>query len=148
MAKYCRQCGEKMDDNAKFCGMCATPFDDKPKGDPGKKKMIMKVALLALAVLFIVLLVTKCAGGGSVESKLVGTWYFGKNDSYAFTLYDDGTCKIDGEYGTGTWAVVNKNKLKLTNIYGQSEVAEIEKLTGSKLILRSGNKTQTLIKKG
>lgn len=146
MAKYCRQCGEKMNDNAKYCGMCATPFDDKPKGNPGRGRMIMKVALLALAVLFIVLLVTKCSGG-SVESKLVGTWYLEKNDSYAFTLYDDGTCKIDGEYGTGTWAVVNKDKLKLTNFYGQSEVAEIEKLTGSKLILCSGNQEQTFVKK-
>lgn len=145
MAKYCRHCGERMHDNAKFCGMCAAPVDDISRRNPVGGRMLRKVVLLMLAVLLVALPVAKLSGG--LESKLVGAWYWEENDSYAFTLYDDGTCDIRYEYGTGRWAVVNENKLKMTDFYGESEVAEIVKLTGNKLVLGYGNNTVTLIKK-
>lgn len=150
MAKYCKQCGERMNDNAKFCGMCRAPFEMET-GNPGKPdrlKKAGKILILAVILIMMISFITKCAGGGSIESKLVGSWYFEKNDSFAFTLYDDGTCEIDGEYGSGTWTVVNDSKLKLTNFYGQSDASEIDKISGNTLVLGSGEKTQTFVKKG
>lgn len=96
-------------------------------------------------MLLIILLLSQC-GGGSVEDNLVGSWYLERNGSYMFTLYDDGTCKIDGEYGAGKWAVVNDNKLKLTNFYGSTEVIEIVDLSKDTLIVGNGEDTQTLVK--
>ena len=81
-------------------------------------------AVLAVAVVVIAIFVgVKLLGGGSYEDKLPGEWYADPEassiDEPLFTLYTDGTCTIWGEYGTGHWALVNDNQLKLTNIYGQ-----------------------------
>ena len=81
-------------------------------------------AVLAVAVVVIAIFVgVKLLGGGSYEDKLLGEWYADPEassiDEPFFTLYSDGTCTIWGEYGTGHWALVNDNQLKLTNIYGQ-----------------------------
>ena len=71
-------------------------------------------AVLAVAVVVIAIF---------VGVKLLGEWYADPEassiDEPLFTLYTDGTCTIWGEYGTGHWALVNDNQLKLTNIYGQ-----------------------------
>ena len=58
------------------------------------------------------------ACGKNYEKQLVGTWYREGDSSTAFTLYDDGTCEIAGEYGTGSWAVVNDDQFKLSIFYG------------------------------
>lgn len=59
----------------------------------------------------------------SYENQLTGSWYAEPGTARVsgpiFTLYSDGTCEIDGQYGTGTWAVVNDGLLKLTDFYGQ-----------------------------
>ncbi len=75
-------------------------------------------------------------------SLLPGSWYIDGNQEPAFILYDDGTCEIDNEYGTGTWSVVNENQLKLTNYYGETKVATINELTDDKLVLGNGDDTQ------
>ena len=81
-------------------------------------------AVLAVAVVVIAIFVgVKLLGGGSYEDKLPGEWYADPEassiDEPLFTLYTDGTCTIWGEYGTGHWALVNDNQLKLTTFYGQ-----------------------------
>ena len=73
------------------------------------------------------------AGDGFVagwlrEKQLEGIWYLEGWSGPAFTFYDDGSCKIQGEYGTGTWTLVNDDQLKISNFYGETVVLTIESI--------------------
>lgn len=143
MAKYCKYCGEPVGANTKYCGKCGAPV--VVKNNPSGNGKWFRICALALVMVLIILLFSRC-GGGSVEDNLVGSWYLERNGSHMFTLYDDGTCKIDGEYGTGTWAVVNENKLKLSNFYGSTQVVEIVDVSRDMLVVGDDDSTQTLVK--
>ena len=41
---------------------------------------------------------------------IIGTWYRQGSDDLAFTIYDDGTCMIDNDYGKGTWSIANEDQ--------------------------------------
>ena len=84
-----------------------------------------KLTGILLTIAILIFLLEGCAKKDDFESKLAGTWYSEGSNEAAFVLYDDGTCEIAGEYGTGTWNIVNENQLKLTNFYGETEVAKI-----------------------
>ena len=99
--------------------------------------MDMKKIMLTLMIFLLSL--TGCTGKTSLETQLSGTWYMEGGQEVAFVLYDDGTCEIAGEYGTGTWSVVNDDQFKLTNYYGESETATIEKIEKDILVLSDGN---------
>ncbi len=94
------------------------------------KKMLNFVAMS----LVLALLMTGCSGKIK-EKNLLGSWYRDGREDASFILYDDGTCEIDGEYGTGTWSIVNDNQLKLTNFYGETETATIDSVKNGSLIL-------------
>ena len=143
MANYCKYCGESVEVNAKFCGKCGEPTAVN-EVYPGNVKWL-RIGALALVVVLIIVLFTKCVGG-SVEDMLVGSWYTAEYDSLAFVLYDDGTCKLDGEYGTGKWAVVNDDKLKLSNFYGETVTPEIVDISKDELVLNYGSSTRTFVK--
>ena len=87
------------------------------------KKQILTAGLAVIVAVIALFVGVKLLGGGSYEKQLPGEWYAdpaaSNFDEPLFTLYTDGTCSIWGEYGTGHWALVNDNQLKLTNIYGQ-----------------------------
>lgn len=103
-----------------------------------------KLLALGLAVLMLLLCLAGC--GNSIKSQLVGSWYLNGETTYdrdgkegpALILYSDGTCVIASEYGTGTWALVNENQLKLTSFYGESEAKTIESLKNGCLTLEGG----------
>jgi len=99
-----------------------------------------------LLLLLIVFLFTGCAGQASVEEQLAGNWCVDGEDEILFALYDDGTCQIAGSYGTGTWSVVNDNQLKLTDFYGQTEIAAIKEIKDGKLTLGIGEDELVLVK--
>jgi len=81
-------------------------------------------------------------------SLLPGAWYE-EGASYAsFILYSDGTCEISGEYGLGTWNVVNGNLFRLSNIYGESETATIDWVNENELHLSDGGYTSVFYRKG
>lgn len=94
---------------------------------------------LVLALSFLMLLMTACAESGSLEKELAASWYYENSADAAFTLYTDGTCVIAGEYGAGKWSIVNENQLKLSNYYGETEVATI--ISVEKGCLKLGNGT-------
>ena len=100
--------------------------------------MKKKFKVLSLLVCVVLVLSLFCGCGGGYEKKLTGSWYHEGYSSPYFTLYSDGTCEINGEYGTGKWAVVNENQLKLTNFYGESEICGIEAVKGGTLTLDNG----------
>ena len=143
MSKYCRYCGEPMETGAKFCGKCGEPVTVNK--DHSGNDRLLRIGTLALVVVLIIVLFSRC-GGGSIEDMLVGSWYTAEYDSLAFVLYDDGTCKLDGEYGTGKWAVVNDDKLKLSNFYGETVTPEIVDISKDELVLNYGSSTRTFVK--
>lgn len=68
------------------------------------------------------------------ETKILGTWYH--DGSEIVTFYSDNTCKIAGNYGLGTWAVVNGGLLNISDAYGQLMLsASIDKLDANTLQL-------------
>ena len=94
-----------------------------------KKKRLRKEIRVALYVLGALLALTICLVvvlkiAGPSKGMLKGKWYDSRGN-YAFTLYDDGTCEISGEYGIGTWNVVNKDTLRLSNYLGETETGKI-----------------------
>ncbi len=93
-----------------------------------------------LIVLICIMALSACGISGNYEHQLTGTWYMEGSKEAAFVLYDDGTCEIAGEYGTGTWSVVNDNQLKLTNFYGEAETMPIVSIENNCLILGDENK--------
>lgn len=90
------------------------------------------------AMLFVVMLFTGCGGRNSYEKQLATSWYAEGDDSPAFTLYSDGTCEIDGAYGTGKWSVVNEDQLKLTTFFGESVVITIVSIENGCLTISDG----------
>lgn len=93
-----------------------------------KTKMSVIVSMLCMVILFV-------ACGTNLGEELQGSWYREGSSKSAFTLYSDGSCEIAGEYGTGTWSIVNDNQLKLTNYYGESQVAGIISVEDGCLVL-------------
>jgi hypothetical protein len=102
--------------------------------DEQEEKVMKKMSNFVAMSLVFVLLMTGCSGKIK-EKNLLGSWYRDGREDASFILYDDGTCEIDGEYGTGTWSIVNDNQLKLTNFYGETETATIDSVKNGSLIL-------------
>lgn len=115
----------------------------------------LKMVAMALMVT-ILLLFASCGestgkqSGKSTKEQLVGSWYKNGKTSITrdgsrgpiFILYDDGTCELASEYGTGRWSVVNEDQLKLTNFYGESSTATIVSVENGELTLDADG-TQT-----
>lgn len=151
---FCGSCGAKVSENTKFCPMCgkstkqssggskeshaATLFEPHSEAKQKRGKFSVPAVASALIVVAIVIAAFIMFGGRSYEKQLVGSWYREGDSRPVFTLYDDGTCEIAYEYGTGRWAVVNDGKLKLTNFYGESETKAIESLKNGCLTMEDG----------
>lgn len=78
--------------------------------------------------------------GESTEELMVGDWYLEGDDRLQFTIYDDGTCQIRGDYGQGKWSVVNKDTLKLVDFYGQVTTYPISSIDKDSLTIELPSK--------
>lgn len=98
----------------------------------------LKIAsiLLVISILF-----AGC-GADNYEKQLVGSWYEAGDEEALFVFYEDGSCKIRNEYGAGTWAVVNNDRLKVTDFYGQSNTAMIATIEDGCLTLNIDGGTE------
>ena len=104
-----------------------------------KQRNFQCLILLICAMLCL----ASCGGTKKNSTKdLCQTWYEEGNDWASFVLYDDGTCELSSKYGTGTWAVVNDDILKLTDSYGDSNTWKLKSFSSDCLILLSGNENQ------
>lgn len=106
----------------------------------------MKIMKRAAGLIFLVMTAAVILCGCAGKGKYVGTWCEQGSSREMFTLYSDGTCEISGEYGSGKWEIVNGKTLKLTNYYGETQTATIEKADGKTLVISSGDYTTTLEK--
>lgn len=100
-----------------------------------------KVKRILTMLLCACLMATMLFGCGSknYEKKLAASWYVEGESTPSFTLYDDGTCKIDNEYGIGTWSVANDNQLRITNYYGETLVVTIVSVKDGCLTIEAEN---------
>ena len=55
------------------------------------------------------------------------------------SLYDDGTCQIQGDYGQGKWSIVDEDTLKLTDFYGETRTYPITAVDDNSLELELPN---------
>lgn len=104
----------------------------------------MKKFLSVISLILLVILIMTGCGNGGLEKKLATSWYFADDDSPIFSLYTDGTCTIPGEYGTGTWVLVNDNQLKVTSYYGESLVLTIESINNGVMTVQVDGETGKL----
>lgn len=122
-----------------------------------KKSTCQQQGFLKKAVVILIVLLlftfTSCGKSASLEDQLVGSWYINGETSMTrdgtrgpiFTFYDDGTCEIATEYGTGRWSVVNEVQLKITNFYGESHTATIINVENGELILEADGEQVTYL---
>ena len=89
--------------------------------------------------IFVILIVSILLGGcgSSINKDVIGSWYRENCDTPSFVLYEDGTCEIDGEYGQGTWKIVDDDELVLSNYYGETQSATIKSIKSGCLVLES-----------
>lgn len=67
--------------------------------------------------------------GKNVKKLVLGDWYMDWSESPIYSIYDDGTCKLRGDYGLGRWSLVNKDRLNISGFYGETETYVIEKIS-------------------
>ena len=75
--------------------------------------------------------------GKSKEELMSGDWYLQGDDRLSLSLYDDGTCQIQGDYGQGKWSIVDEDTLKLTDFYGETRTYPITAVDDNSLELES-----------
>lgn len=84
----------------------------------------MNMKRVMSSVLVFVCLLCGLSGCG-VKDTLVGKWYNSKEK--CLDIRSDGTWKLDGSYGTGTWKILDDNKtVEFLDFYGDSQNAAIE----------------------
>lgn len=159
---FCGFCGVKVSEYAKFCPMCGRPTrqgksggkatqntagpESRSASEQRNKKSLVPIIVGAAVLITVFIVAVVLLADQGYKKQLVGSWYINGTTSItrdgdrgpAFTLYSDGTCKIATEYGTGRWAVVNDNQLKLTNFYGESDTKTIKSLKNGCLIMEDG----------
>ena len=87
MAKFCGNCGAKINDNAKVCSECGTPIDDifqsssEKKANPAKKKKSKKkfkitvmLVFVAVAAIIIINVVSKFTGYNALLRKVMAAY--------------------------------------------------------------------------
>lgn len=100
------------------------------------KEKVFRIKMLCFCLVGILL--SGCQNNNFDKQIAGNIWYREGEDKPSFELFDDGTCVIKDEYGSGTWSIVDNDTLKLTDYYGQAEIATIVSIEGNKMVLKSG----------
>ncbi len=84
-------------------------------------KRKVKLATLILVIVSLSLSLSAC---GKVEKEIVGMWY--DSDGDVLNVQKDGTYNYEGEYGTGTWKILDdKETIEFKDFYGSTKNIEI-----------------------
>ena len=93
---------------------------------------------------------TACGGDGSgvcgstadgmqeenIKKLVLGDWYMEGYSRLEYAIYDDGSCQVRSGYGLGKWSIVNDDKLRISDFYGQTLIYKIEKISKKSMTLR------------
>lgn len=84
-------------------------------------KSIVKIVSVVLVITSIFLTLSACGG---VEDEIIGMWY--DEDGDVLSVQKDGTYNFEGEYGSGTWKILDDNvTIEFTDFYGMTKNIEI-----------------------
>ena len=82
----------------------------------------------------------------SKQELILGEWYAGF-ETPSWTFYDDGTCKLIGDYGLGKWSLVNDDTiLNVSDFYGETHSYNLVSVDENQLTISAdgGNGTVEL----
>lgn len=83
----------------------------------------MKTRIRTASSLLVVLAILLCSLSGcgtSFEKNIIGKWY--NNNGKCLDVRSDGTWKLEGSYGTGTWKILDdKTTFEFTDYYGDTQ---------------------------
>ena len=121
MAKFCGNCGAKLDDNARVCGHCGTPVGGAPTNMSGavtqmsttskKASNTIKQGFLLVVAIIIVLFAIRIISGVIGGNSIVGTWT--SDDGMFLTFNEDGTYTASYMYGSSSYAIKDDDTLIL-----------------------------------
>lgn len=102
-----------------------------------KEKTILYAICAVIVCAVVAVCVVQNIGGREKEMKklLANSWYRQWSESVSFTLYDDGTVSIPGDYGQGRWSLVNDDILKISDFYGETITFKIDDLDDQWLVV-------------
>lgn len=102
-----------------------------------KEKTILYAVCAVIVCAVVAVCVVQNIGGREKEMKklLANSWYRQWSESVSFTLYDDGTVSIPGDYGQGRWSLVNDDILKISDFYGETITFKIDDLDDQWLVV-------------
>ena len=102
-----------------------------------KEKTILNAICAVIVCAVVAVCVVQNIGGREKEMKklLANSWYRQWSESVSFTLYDDGTVSIPGDYGQGRWSLVNDDILKISDFYGETITMKIDDLDDQWLVV-------------
>lgn len=102
-----------------------------------KEKTILYAVCAVIVCTVVAVCVVQNIGGREKEMKklLANSWYRQWSESVSFTLYDDGTVSIPGDYGQGRWSLVNDDILKISDFYGETITFKIDDLDDQWLVV-------------
>lgn len=115
-----------------------------------KEKTILYAVCAVVVCAVVAVCVVQNIGGREKEMKklLANSWYRQWSESVSFTLYDDGTVSIPGDYGQGKWSLVNDDILKISDFYGETITFKIDDLDDQWLVvyeIEDGQQSETKI---
>ena len=72
----------------------------------------------------------------NIKKLVLGDWYMEGYSRLEYAIYDDGSCQVRSGYGLGKWSIVNDDKLRISDFYGQTLIYKIEKISKKSMTLR------------
>ena len=75
-------------------------------------------------------------GKKNTKKLILGDWYMEGYSRLEYAIYDDGSCQVRSGYGLGKWSIVNDDKLRISDFYGQTLIYKIEKISKKSMTLR------------
>lgn len=84
-------------------------------------KKTVKLVSIVLMIISILLSLSACGG---IEDDIIGMWY--DDDGNVLSVQKDGTYNFNGEYGSGTWKILDDDEtIEFTDFYGMTKNIEI-----------------------
>lgn len=84
-------------------------------------KKTVKFVSVVLVIISIFLSLSACGG---IEDEIIGMWY--DDDGEVLSVQKDGTYNFEGEYGSGTWKILDDDEtIEFTDFYGMTKNIEI-----------------------
>lgn len=83
--------------------------------------MLKRICCLGMCLILFFSMLVSCEN----SKDFVGKWY--DKNGRCLDIRKDNTYKLDGEYGTGTWKILDGGEIEFIDFYGDSNTSELKK---------------------